>query len=244
MSTAGAGVLERVRESRLLRCGAAAEPGFVWLGPDGAVAGNGVELCRAAARRLIGPGASIQFAILESAGELERARTGGADILFLTEEAIAAYGPTPGIVRGPVVFADPIAVMVPRSAPVQALSDLAGASICFTIGAPAHQALERSVARARIEIVRMAFEETVEMRDAYAVGHCQAMVGTAAELAPFLSDLGVLRLASRLLIVPAARVPVYAATATGDRAWSGQIFRLLRAQARATAQRRRFDPAG
>jgi hypothetical protein len=46
------------------------------------------------------------------------------------------------------------------------------------------------------------------------------------------------------MIVPADRVPVIAATLTGDPAWSSLALRLLRLQVRAMAQRRRLDPAG
>jgi general L-amino acid transport system substrate-binding protein len=80
-------------------------------------------------------------------------------------------------IPGPIVFIDPIMAMVPVSSPVRFLRDFEGLAICVMIGSPAQRALEANLSQHQITPRRLAFEEEVEILDAYNVGNCDAMVG-------------------------------------------------------------------
>ncbi len=221
-------VLDRIHGTGVLRCGAAARAGFAEATAASA-AGLGVELCRAVAIAVLGPDATVAVTVLESAKDYDAVRSGAEDLVFLTggdaaEQALAAM-----LVPGPTVFVDPLSVLVPTAAPVKGVSDLAGQPVCLITGSPAQRALEAAAARQHLAIARMAFQEDVEMYDAYAVGQCRAMVGFATELGPYQAPFGINRLASRLLQEPLALVPVIAATGTQDGSWSALAFWLLQA---------------
>jgi general L-amino acid transport system substrate-binding protein len=210
-ATAGE-VLDRVRRDGVVRCTAEERPAVAMPRPAGGIEGLAVDLCRAVAIAVLGRGGRVAFSI--------DAPAQAADVAFVAEEDGAARR---RLVFGPVVFVDRLAVLVPVTSRVQAPRDLAGETVCLMIGSPGHSALEAAVGRLGIDIVRLAFEEDVEMRDAYAVGRCGAMVGAGSELATLRGPLGINRLTSRLVPEPLALVPVIVATGAADRDWTSIV---------------------
>jgi general L-amino acid transport system substrate-binding protein len=214
-ATAGE-VLDRVRRDNAVRCVAEERPGVAEYRPNGGIDGIAVDLCRAVAIAVLGPGGQVGFVV---DGPVQ-----GADIAFVTE-------PHDGLVAGPAVFEERLSVLVPLNSAVRAVTDLAGQTICLMIGSPEQSALEAAAGRLGFDFVRLAFEEDVEMRDAYAVGRCGAMAGTETELTAVLGPLGINRLTSRIVSEPLARVPILAAVGAGDRQWADLVFWVVGAMA-------------
>ena len=213
-------VLDRVRASNSVACGAEERAGVAEKSEDGAISGLAVDVCRAVAVAVLGPQGRIVFTLIESDGDFEAVRNGHQDLLFLTGGTIAGEHLVDRLLLGPPAYIEPVALMVPEGSTVQALRDLAGQRICFMIGTGAERAMEAALEREGLEIMRLGFQEDVEMRDAYNVGRCQAIVAEATFLAEVRLDGGVHALKSRILDGPLALDPVYLATGINDARWS------------------------
>ncbi|MDQ2804996.1 MAG: transporter substrate-binding domain-containing protein, partial [Pseudomonadota bacterium] len=150
-------------------------------------------------------------------------RNGADDLFFLTGSAVSEQGLAPYILPGPTVFIERLALMVPQASAARRPADLAGATVCLMIGSNAQRALEATAERQHMNIVRLGFEEDVEMLDAYNVQRCQAVVGEATALAAMRQTAGVNHLKSRILEPPLALAPVSAATGPGDGRWSAIV---------------------
>lgn len=219
--------LDQVRETRRLLCVAEERPGFAQSMDDGRVAGLAMDLCRAIGFAVIGPQANVAFSIAGSDQDYATIRDGGAQIAFLDAGAMFDHGLAPALLTGPAVFIETETLLVPVSGPAHAPIDLAGEAICFLSGSAAHTALERAFARLGRPIVRLAFQEEVEMADAYNVGRCQAMAGDGTQLAALRRTRGINGLTSRIIDPPLTLVPLFAATPVADGRWSATVAWLL-----------------
>ena len=218
--------LDRIRTENVVRCGAEPRPGFASGGADG-LTGLAVDLCRAAAIAVLGPRGDVDFRILDGAPDFDAVRQGRFDLVFLSGDDIAEEKLAAAILPGPPAFIDQWVLMVPESSDVRRVEDLNGKTVCFMIGTPAQRALESALDRSKTSIGRIGFEEDVEMRDAYDVGRCQAVVGAATAMAEMRQDGGVNRLRSRLIDPPLSLDPIYAATGLGDAQWGATVAWLM-----------------
>jgi general L-amino acid transport system substrate-binding protein len=190
---------------------------------EGAPLGVTVDLCRAIAIAVLGPSARVVFSIYEAPHSFDGLRRGGDAVAFLTGGEIAEQDLSRFVVPGPAVFVSTIAVMVPEPSAVRRLADLSGQTVCLMIGSRAQRALESVADGLHLAVSRLAFEEDVEMLDAYNVGSCGAAVGEATYLADMRLNPGVRRLASRLLPDMLAADPIIAVTPQTDGAWAAIV---------------------
>ncbi len=218
------GVLDRVRAEGVVRCGAEQRAGFA-AGTD--PAGLAVELCRTVAVAVLGPAARVAFQVYGADADFADVRTGAADIAFVSGSAVAAHRLAAAVIPGPAVFFDQVTLMVPQDAAARDLADLSGQGVCFMIASPAQRALEQEAERLHIGFARLAFEEEVEMLDAYDVRRCVAMAGEATELAAYRLTPGVNGLRSRILPRALGLEPLSAATPVADGAWAALVAWVL-----------------
>lgn len=203
-----------------LACGAATRPGVAELGADGIWRGRAVELCRAVAQQVGGPGAAIAFHSYDSPAGLRAA----ADdrVAFVSPAERAAV---PALRAGAIVATGRQVLAVRDGSPVSAAGELAGRLICFIVGTRAEDALDSWAAGAGIRIERLAFQEPDEMSDAFAVGRCAAEAVDAAEMPP--------RGNARALEPPLAATPIMAATpAAAGPIWADAVAAVVAGRAR------------
>lgn len=219
---AHAGTLEQVRAAGVLRCGSAIRPGLAFPAPDHSWHGLNVDLCRAIAAAVIGPGARVEFNGYALAKDYARIRHGADDVAFLTTTELFANQLIGAVLPGPVVFHEATSVMVPDTSTVRHVADLGTTMVCTEPGTPAERNL-RSYAAAHGWTVNLSeWMELEEMMDAYAVGRCPAVVGEATGLAALrLPEAG--GQASRILPEPLAVTPVMAATGVADGRWASVV---------------------
>ena len=218
--------LDRVRRDNIVRCGAETRPGFADAAPGG-IGGVAVDLCRAVTIAVLGPTGRVGFQLYDSDRAFDAVRDAQDDLFFLTRDAIGQQKLAAVIQPGPVVFVDAIALMVAEASPIRRPEDLVGRSVCLMIGTRAQVEFDAAAARLGLQVARLAFEEDVEMLDAYNAQRCQAAIGETTYLAEMRGTPGVNRLASRLLAEPLALQPVIAASGIGDAAWSALLFWVL-----------------
>jgi general L-amino acid transport system substrate-binding protein len=220
-------VLDRVRQDSVLHCGAEPRPGVAEATEDGGISGVAVDLCRSVAAAVLGPEGRVAFRLYGSSREYDAVRDGSDELAFISDAAIADARLAQHIVTGPVVFTDQLTVLVPDASAMHGLADLGGRTICLMIGSTAQQALEDTVSRLHLTVARLAFEEDVEMLDAYNVQRCDAMVGEVSALEDMRREGGINHLVSRILASPLAPVPVFAVTGINDAQWSALVRREL-----------------
>jgi hypothetical protein len=173
---------------------------------------------------MFGPAGRIVFSVSDSEPAL-----GGDALAFVASEALAAGKLRDMLQPGPVVFFDPLAVMVAEASTIHAPADLAGRTVCLMIGSPGQAALEAFAEARGIRFARLAFQEDVEMLDAYNARRCEAAVGESTYLATMRESPGVHRLTSRLLPTPLAPNPIIVATGRDQVAWSARVFGIIAA---------------
>lgn len=213
-------VLDRVKASNSVACGAEERAGVAERNEDGTMGGLAVDLCRAVAVAVLGLQGRIVFTLLDSDRDFDAVRNGHQDLVFLSSGMMTGEHLADRLLLGPPAYIEPVALMVPEDSTTRALRDLAGRSICFMIGTGAERAMEAALERDSLEVMRLGFQEDVEMRDAYNVGRCQAIAADATFLAEVRQDGGVHGQKSRILDAPLALDPIYLATGIDDARWS------------------------
>ncbi len=222
----GQSVLERVRHENILRCGAVPRAGFAEVSSDDKVAGWAADLCRYVALHVLGPSGNISFRIYDSDKSFADLGEHPDDLAFLTNSE-ADQG-LRGVfqLQTTIVFQDWISVIVPDVSPVKTLRDLVDRRICLLIGSPGQRAIDRYDREFNLRIARLAFQEDVEMRDAYNAGRCEAVVAARSDLDGLNRSPGINHLHSRAAL-DLGRDPFYAATPVGDNEWSDLVAGLI-----------------
>ncbi len=213
-------VLDRVKASNSVACGAEKRAGVADRNEDGTIGGLAVDLCRAIAVAVLGPRGRIVFTLVDSDRDFDAVRNGHQDLVFLSSGTIVGEHLSDRLLLGPPAYIEPMALMVPEGSTARTLRDLAGQKICFMIGTGAERAMEAALERDGLQVMRLGFQEDVEMRDAYNVGRCHAIAADATFLAEVRHDGGVHGLGSRILDDPLALDPIYLATGLDDARWS------------------------
>lgn len=193
-----------------LTCGAVIRPGIAERGDDGVWRGAAVDVCRRVASAQYGAGAPIAFHSYDSLADLHAA---SKDRLAFGSQAELAQT---GMRAGPVAAVERQLLVVRDASPLHAQGELADKKVCFIIGTRAESALDAWAAASHVRIARLAFQEPVEMRDAYDVGKCAAMAIDGAEQAEVRG--------SRVLGPVLVQVPIHVATAGGgDGQWQRTV---------------------
>ena len=198
----------------MLHCGAAARVGFADAAEDGHVIGLGVDLCRALAIAVLGPAGQMEFHLYAAPKDYDAVRQNTDDVSFLTADAVQEQGLAAALIPGPTVFVAQLSALAQPD-----VTSLAGRTVCFMNGSPAHQALEAWVAHTGTAIIRSGYQEDGEMHDAFDARRCDAMAGEATDLAEIRS--GSPARASNRILPPMGITPVFVTTSVTDGAWSG-----------------------
>src|SRR5580658_2427680 len=132
------GAVERIRAEGVLRCGAVERMGIADAPPEGPAAGGvvgiAVDVCRALAVAVLGPGGRVAFSLYDAPHSFDALRGGADELGLLTGSEIAEQNLGAGVVPGPTIASSPVAVMVPDASPVHRLADLSGQTVCVMIG--------------------------------------------------------------------------------------------------------------
>jgi len=238
------GAIDRIRAEGILHCGAVARVGIAEAPPQGGAVGIAVDVCRALAVAVLGPRGRVAFSLYEAPHTFDKLRGGGDELGFLTGGEIAEQDLGASLLPGPTIAISPVAIMVPDASPVHRLADLSGQTVCVMIASAPQRALEAAAGALHLSIARLAFEEDVEMLDAYNVGRCGAVVGEAGTLAGMRQTPGVRRLTSRLLPETLAADPIIAVTRAADGAWAADVAWVFDALLLADVPGGIWQPAG
>lgn len=237
--------LEKVRAQGYVQCGSVARPGLAKDDDKGRWSGLELEICRAVAVAVFGPGGKYGFHEYDSDKAFDSVRQGADQLSFLTFTEMAAQNLTDKVLPGPTVFIESHDLMVEANSPVLTPADLAGKGICFMNGSPANESVDAFFEDRHIPIVRHGYQEDGEMYDGYAVQNCPAVAGESTTLADAGLDGGINNLKSRLLREHLATFPIVAATSLKDDAqWAAIVAWTIDTLKNADARESRYHADG
>lgn len=176
-------VLDRIHAAHALACGVAKEEEDYSRSEDhGNRAAFDIDLCKAVAVAVLGPGAQLILKSFPDEPTATRAlRTGEIDML-------ASASPTVAYTAMDVVFTRPVfydgqGMLTSNRASLRSPLDLAGGKVCFLTGSQAEEGLHQYATEHRISYVWYPFSEAGEMEAAFFTGNCDAISSDVSQLA-------------------------------------------------------------
>ncbi len=216
--------LDRVHAARALNCGVSKEEEDYSRNEDhGNRAAFDIDLCKAVAVALLGPGARL---IVKSYPDepfaLRALRSGEVDLVATASLDVANM--THGVALSAPVLADGQSMLFPNNPAVHTAADLAGKRVCFLTGSAAEDGLHSYAAAHGISYIWYPFSEAGEMEAAFFTTNCDAVTGDLTQLANIraidpkrTAEFTVLPLAFR-------QDPLAMATWAGDVSFSNVVY--------------------
>jgi len=167
-------IVEKVRQRGFVSCGASqGVPGLSRPDERGAWTGFDVETCRAVAVAVFGDKDKARFVPLNAAQRLPALQTGEIDVLSRT--TTWTYSRDLAVRFVITNLFDNDAAMVRKSLGAKTFKDLDGASVCLQGGGSLlEKALDEAEETLKIKVKRVYFDSTVQSRDSYFAGRCDA----------------------------------------------------------------------
>lgn len=224
-----------------MRCGAVVRPG---LANEESATGLLSDLCRAVATAVLGPDAPVRFALYDSAKDFDAVRDRQDDVVFLTPAEAIGQGVAGALVPGPAVFAETTAVMVKDASPTRGLADLAAQGICFLQGEDAQRHLDAWADAHAFGFARMAFQEDLEMWDAFDAGKCAGVARETTTRAASRLGADGRATGGRILPDTLGAFPVLAMTPASDAQWAAVVAWAMDTLIAASDPSTRWRPGG
>lgn len=176
-------VLDRIRSAHTFKCGVSKEEEDYSRAEDhGNRAAFDIDLCKAVAVAILGPGAPLVVkSYPDEPVALRALRTGEIDM-------VATASPTVTNTANDIVFTRPAfydgqGFLTPNSPTLRTPGDLAGKKICFLTGSGAEEGLHDFATQHGFSYVWYPFSEAGEMEAAFFTGNCDAVSSDVSQLA-------------------------------------------------------------
>ncbi len=176
-------VLDRIRAANSLSCGVSKEEEDYSRATDhGNRAAFDIDLCKAVAVAILGPGARLVIKSFPDEPNAIAALLGGQVDLLATASP-SVVNTAHDIAFSPTVFYDGQGFLLPNNAAVHSPLDLAGKRVCFLTGSNAEYGLHSYAAQHGTTYIWDAFSEAGEMEAAFFTENCDAITGDVSQLA-------------------------------------------------------------
>jgi general L-amino acid transport system substrate-binding protein len=176
--------LDAVRGRGQLACGVnTSAPGFTTLDSQGRYQGMVADLCRGLAAAIFGDANRVRFVPLSFATRFTALGAGEVDVLMLTSTHTILRDATLGLRFTSYYFYDGHAFMARRSANVQRVRDLGGATICTLQGTTNEQITAEYFRSINVRANIVVFAEQEQAVQALRAGRCDAYAFDASGLA-------------------------------------------------------------
>ncbi|WP_284180217.1 transporter substrate-binding domain-containing protein [Rhabdaerophilum sp. SD176] len=167
-------ILDKIKQRGYVSCGASqGVPGLSRPDERGAWTGFDVETCRAVAVAVFADKEKARFVPLNAAQRLPALQTGEIDVLSRTTTWTFSRDLAVRFVATNLFDSD--AAMVRKAFKAETFNDLNTATVCLQGGGSLlEKALDEAVEVFKIKVNRVYFDSTVQARDAYFSGRCDA----------------------------------------------------------------------
>ncbi len=183
-ATAASHTMAKVKTAGALTCGLnREEPEYSNLDAHGNRALFDVDLCKAVAVAVLGPGARFNIVAYSDEADSLKALASGAVDLLATASPTMTNQAEGGFRFGPVMLYDYQALMVNTAMGVHSARDLQGKKICYLTETDIELRLNAWMAREHIHFLPFPFQEEGEMEAAYLTDNCAAITADATQLA-------------------------------------------------------------
>ena len=176
--------LDAVKARGTLRCGVSEGiAGFSQRDASGRWTGFNVDFCRAVAAAVLGDPAKVQFTALKASNRFPALQSKTIDLLMrnttwtLTREVLLKME------FPAVLFYDGQGFLVPKSAGVNTLDDLDGATVCVEKGTTHEPRLPDYFRMRGRSVTPLVIDSATEVAKAFFAGRCKAYTSDVAQLA-------------------------------------------------------------
>jgi general L-amino acid transport system substrate-binding protein len=241
-SPTNASTLNRVRQTKTLRCGINHEtPEFSTSDDHGPREAFDADLCRAVAVAILGPGARVVITTYPDDVTSMAALTGNKVDLLPTLTLDLKHSADTALAFSPPVLYDGVGFLVPLAANVMRAADLSDKKICVLAETEVEVSLRTWFQKQHLTFLPFPFQEEGEMEAAFVSGNCTALAGDLTRLAGNRVAFGPLATRYALLPDQISSDPLASASRADDPAfaaivhWTIEI--LLQAEASGLTQR-------
>lgn len=178
------GRLKTVLDRGQLICGINGQlAGFSVLESNGSYSGIDAEFCRAVAAALFNDVSKVEYRPLTTQNRFAALQSGEVDVLFRNTTFTTNRDTAVGLEFLPTTFFDGGGILVPKSANITKLEDLAGATICVLSGTTNEQVLTDTFNSQKIQFTPLTFPEANALYAALNDGRCDAATSDKSQLA-------------------------------------------------------------
>jgi general L-amino acid transport system substrate-binding protein len=221
---AGAATLDRIRQTRTLRCGINSEtPEYSTSDDHGPRQAFDADICRAVAIAILSPNARIvATSYPDDVAAMAALRAGKVDLLpTLTLDLTHSANATLEF-SSPLLY-DGVGFLVPTAANLTHASQLTNKKICLLAETEVEAATRAWFFQQNLKFVPFPFQEEGEMEAAFVTGNCTALAGDLTRLASIRANFGPL--ANRYILLPdqISRDPLAAASPANDPAFAAIV---------------------
>jgi general L-amino acid transport system substrate-binding protein len=233
-SPSRAGVLDAVRQRKILNCGV--DPGLAGFATvDGAGVWHGLDAdyCRAIAAAVLGDTAAVKFVPLTERERFKALQSGQVDVLIRdTAWTMGRDAPFATVFVG-VNYYGGVGFMVPRSLGVDSALQLTGANVCLETGTATDVAVTQYFRSRGMNVNVVPVDSAAAARAAYVSGACNVMTGDTIQL--YGARLAMAKPADNMVLPEIVSKNAYGpAVAAGDWHWAAVVrwihFALLDAE--------------
>ena len=176
--------LDHIRSAHSLSCGVAKEEEDYSRAEDhGNRAALDIDLCKAVAVAILGPGAAFTVRPYPDEPAAVTALRKGEVELLSTASPSLPNRVANGLGFARPVFYDAQGFLLPTNPAIRSARDLAGKKVCYLTGSEADEGLRAYAAREHIEYIWYPFSEAGEMEAAFFTGNCAAVTSDLSQLA-------------------------------------------------------------
>ena len=218
------GTLAKVKAAGQLTCGLnREEPEYSNLDAHGNRALFDVDLCKAVAIAVLGPGA--RFTVVPFPDEQTSITALSAGTVDLLSTATPSMTNNAGhdLAFGRVMLFDSQALMVNTTLGVHSARDLTGKKICYLAETDIELRLQAWMARQKISFIPFPFQEEGEMEAAFLTNNCAAITADTTQLAYERIAFHARGRDYQILPDVLAKDPLASATRGSDRQWSALV---------------------
>jgi general L-amino acid transport system substrate-binding protein len=175
--------LDRIHQSSQMMCGVSREEEDFSRNTDhGNRAAFDIDLCKAVAVAVLGPGAHLVIRNFpDEPATLRALRAGEVDMVATA--SLSVRNMANDVAFSAPVLLDGQSVLFANNPAVHTAADLAGKRVCFLTGSAAEEGLHSYAAEHGVTFVWYPFSEAGEMEAAFFTGNCDAVTGDLTSLA-------------------------------------------------------------
>ncbi len=177
-------VLDKVRSDHSLTCGVIKEEEDYSRAEDhGNRAAFDIDMCKAVAVAILGPGAPLTVKIYPDEPAGVKALVAGEVELLPTASPTLAHEVGDGLRFTRPTLYDAQGFLVLTASGIRTARELAGKKVCFLTGSEADPGLRAFAAREHLSYIWYPFSEAGEMEAAFFTGNCTAVTSDVTQLA-------------------------------------------------------------